>query len=371
MAAREQVRDFVLFVYYSPTDQGFVTVSDTSRKSVDGGDNRRIIFPRTLPERIHSMVGKILRRIDFVSGRFADEKQGASNSFGKCVLASCDSNPAKSVSFNSVEVDDIPFSPLSWQFSEELTADSRFIGLVILSANHRAGSTLLQRICNAREKTLIWGEHNALLRHFADIYDDADRLAGIGGEEREIFFKKGKNPNLWIGSMSPELEYAQRAIVESARRFLCAYYNHHESNHDLIGFKEVQYGRGELELLRRCYPAANIFLLIRNPINTWNSTPLSWYPSLDDWIEKWVSRVRCFRRVAAGDPHCHLIRYEDLVRQDEQTMEIICETAKISRKQLKMVLAKKIGKTKGAIDVSGHEVIRERCRDEMEAMGYI
>lgn len=346
-------------------------MTNSSDESAGRKDRHRIAFARQMPDRVHSVAGKILRRLDSVCGRFSGLGTKASNRSEAIAPASCDSDEGNQVSTRQDKFANIPYSPLSWRIGEESTADSRFISLIILAANHRAGSTLLQRICNSRKKTLIWGEHNALLRHFASIYADAARFSTASGGERERFFAQGENPNLWIANMCPELEYAQRAVVASARAFLRAFYSQYLENHDIIGFKEVQYGRSELELLRKCYPEANVLLLVRNPLNTWKSTPPSWYPSLDYWIEKWNGRVNCFRNFAAGDPNCHLLRYEDLIRRDGKTMEIVGETAKISRKQIKMVLAKKIGGKRGKLEKADKKAIGDRCRAEMEALRYI
>ncbi len=265
------------------------------------------------------------------------------------------------------------YSPLQWQFSEEPTADSRFISLIILAANHRAGSTLLQRICNAREKTLIWGEHKAMLKHFAAIFAAAAHFSIAGASEREKFFAQNENPNLWIASMCPELEYAQRAVVESARALLRAFYDQYRENHDIFGFKEVQYDRCDLELLRRCYPGAKVLLLVRHPLNTWKSTPRGWYPSLEYWIEKWNSRAAYFRDFAAADPNCLLLRHEDVVAKDAETLEVIGETAKVARRQINRVLARKIRGTPGKARVpkADRELIARECREGIEALGYV
>ncbi len=346
-------------------------MTNSSDESTGINDRHRIAFARLMTDRVHSMAGKIFRLLDSVCGRFAGPGTNASHCSEAIPPPSCDSDEGNQIFPRQDKLAIIPYSPLSWPISEESPADSRFIGLIILAANHRAGSTLLQRICNSREKTLIWGEHNSLLRHFASIYYDAVRFEKLGGEERENFFKQGENPNLWIASMCPESEYAQRAVVASARAFLHTYYSRYRENHDILGFKEVQYGHSELELLRKCYPEAKVLLLVRNPLNTWKSTPTGWYPSLDDWIEKWNGRVKCFRDTAAVDSNCHLIRFEDLIRQDGKTMEIVGETAKISRQQIKMVLANKVGKKKGRLEKADKKAIGDRCRAEMEALGYI
>ncbi len=109
------------------------------------------------------------------------------------------------------------YHPFHWQLREKDAADARFLNLIILSAGQRAGSTLLQRICNARKGTLIWGEHGGLLNHFADIFEHASYFALAGGEERNLYFSRGEDPNLWIANMSPDLDYVQQAMVNSVR----------------------------------------------------------------------------------------------------------------------------------------------------------
>ena len=264
------------------------------------------------------------------------------------------------------------FSPLSWQLDETSVGDDNFIGLIILSANHRAGSTLLQRICNARPETLIWGEHNAMLTHFESIYSSISRFmaTGISDDERKQFFEQGENPNLWIANMCPDIECAQRAIVESVRAFLRVYYSPYREGHDIIGFKEVQYNRGELELLRKCYPESDILMLVRNPLDTRRSTPADWYPSLQLWMEMWNDRVACFKEYDSADSRCHLIKYEDLISKEKNAIEIVLDTAKITREQFDMVVGNKLGGSRGEIcpDVEG--AIREVCREMMAAMGY-
>ena len=69
------------------------------------------------------------------------------------------------------------YSPSIWRLKTDSHVDARFLNLLVLSATPRAGSTLLQRICNARKGTLIWGEQAGLLKRFADIYMDAAQFS--------------------------------------------------------------------------------------------------------------------------------------------------------------------------------------------------
>jgi hypothetical protein len=262
------------------------------------------------------------------------------------------------------------YAPLNWRLNDGTGADSKFIKLIILSAVHRSGSTLLQRICNARKGTLVWGEHGGLLTHFADIYTSAAFYSAGATQERIQYFSRGENPNLWIGSICPEMDFVRQATVESARAFLNAMYGQHRENHDIIGFKEVHYARREYELLRRCYPEAEILFLVRNPLNTWNSTPRTWYASFDAWIEKWLRNTQYFMALAKTDAHCRLLRHEDVVGQKKETMAILVETAKVSPKQIALVLGNKIGSSHVGIDETERQTILRQCGKTMADLGY-
>jgi hypothetical protein len=262
------------------------------------------------------------------------------------------------------------YAPLNWRLNAETRSDHDFIKLIILSPVHRSGSTLLQRICNARKGTLIWGEHGGLLAHFADIYRSASFYSVAATQERIQYFSRGENPNLWIGSICPELDFVRQAVVESARTFLNTMYGQYRENHDVIGFKEVHYARRECELLRRCYPQTEILLLVRNPLNTWNSTPRAWYSSLDEWIKRWRRNAQYFMALAKADPRCHLLKHEDVVGRKKETMSVLADTAKVSAKQIHLVLENKIGSAHVGIDDTERQTILRECGKTMGALGY-
>lgn len=265
----------------------------------------------------------------------------------------------------------IPYSPMSWQQGDTpASAETGSINLAVVSLLHRSGSTLLQRICNARSKTLLWGEHNAMLTRFADIYQGLAAFSIAGSEAREEYFRQGENPNMWIANMSPDMEYVEEAIINSARALLETLYGQYREWHDIVGFKEVQYGRAEVELLRKCCPEAKILLLVRNPFSTWNSTPRDWYPSFTEWARLWNTRAHEFAMLAATDPNCHLIRYEDIVRQEARTMKTIAEVAQVTREEISGVLSHKIGSRHVGISRSERRTILRYCRDGMELLNY-
>lgn len=274
----------------------------------------------------------------------------------------------------------IRFTPADWKISaanreigvpdSRPQADDRFIKLVILSVVHRAGSTLLQRLCNARKGTLVWGEHGGVLQHYADIYASAAFCSTAAAHERIAYFEHQEDPNRWIANMTPDLEFVQRATVESARTFLNNLYGQYRETHDIIGFKEVRYVRGEIELLRACYPEASILLLFRDPRKTWNSTPPEWYPSFEAWLSKWNRNAKCFLEFAERDPHCHLLRYEDLIRQEPATMAMLADVAKITPEHVAAVMSRKIGSAHWGISDAEREMILDQCRESMARLGY-
>jgi hypothetical protein len=270
------------------------------------------------------------------------------------------------------DIDDQAYQPHRWRLIEKSPPAVAALNLIILSANHRAGSTLLQRICNARKGTLIWGEHGGSLSYFREIYATAGYCALSGAQERDDYFRQEGNPNLWIASISPELDYVQQAVVSAAREYLATLYQQYREGHDILGFKEVRYDHGEIQLLRRCYPEAHFLLLVRNPLNTWRSTPRHWwYVSVEEWAARWNQIVGCFRHAASIDPRCHLIRYEDLIRQEPKTMAVLAEAAKVTPEQVSLVLSHKIGSNRVGINETEKNTILTLCREPMEVLGYL
>ncbi|WP_161782287.1 sulfotransferase [Paenibacillus ehimensis] len=138
--------------------------------------------------------------------------------------------------------------------------------IIISAVANRTGSTLVQRIFNARRKTLIWGEHGGIVTDFVRIGEMAGYFSIQGRGEKEAYFKSGEDPNTWIANMSPDLERIREGVVQAVKACFNAMYAEHRDNHDRIGFKEVRYGKPEIELLKVCYPDAVIVLLVRHPV---------------------------------------------------------------------------------------------------------
>ena len=56
----------------------------------------------------------------------------------------------------------------------------------------------MQRLCNARKKTLLWGEHGCVLTNFTKMYAHTDLFAISQGDSRRGYFESGEDPNQWI-----------------------------------------------------------------------------------------------------------------------------------------------------------------------------
>jgi hypothetical protein len=265
--------------------------------------------------------------------------------------------------------DEVLRTPMTFG-GKQATAEEQAIQLVVLSPVPRSGSTLLQRICNARKGTLVWGEHNAVLSHFTRMLKNAQRFDAVGKQQREDFFASGEDPNLWIANLCPDPEHFERTVVASARILLNRLYDQYRESHNLIGFKEVRYGLAEAELLRKCYPTAKMLLLVRHPCNTWNSTPREWYPRLDEWIALWNRNAQAFQFLDASDENCHLIRYEDLVKREPATLKTISDTARLTNEQILDVLACKLGSRHQGLSEEERRTINEQCQEVMAMLGY-
>lgn len=250
--------------------------------------------------------------------------------------------------------------------------------LVISAATHRSGSTMLQRVFNARNKTLIWGENGGCLIDFSRIYEQTNRFAGFD-KQRNAYFQNGETPNQWIACMTPPKNEVEEAIIRTVKVFHeSLYVSNYSEQHDLIGYKEVRYGKKELHLLRKSYPDCNIILLIRNPIDVWKSvSSKNWkdlrklYGSVRGFTRYWNSRVEMYLEMSQSDPNVHLVRYEDISAQKRETMELIKQLGRLEDKDIKKVLSKKINSTNKPLPKDTQRFIKNQCGHFMKEIGYL
>lgn len=248
--------------------------------------------------------------------------------------------------------------------------------IIISSATHRSGSTLLQRILNARKKTLIWGENGGCLTNFYQIYTNTIYYSNYSRKEREDYFNNGENPNNWIACMTPPPDEVEKAMIKTVKTFHNSLYReNYEYMHDLFGYKEVRYGIQELNLLRKCYPNCIIILLIRNPVNVWKSLSnrgrTETYGSLEKFTKLWSNRVNSYLKLSQQDNKMHLIRYEDIVGKSSDVMDLIAQIGRLNKKEIDDVLSVKISTSSKPISKTVKKYITRKCKKVMRQVGYI
>ncbi|HLQ71943.1 MAG TPA: sulfotransferase [Bacillota bacterium] len=247
--------------------------------------------------------------------------------------------------------------------------------LLLASATHRSGSTLLQRMFNARKETLIWGENGGCLSAFCNIYRQALYYAEHSKDARGKYFNNGEDPNHWIATMTPPQKSVTESLIHSVKIFHERLYKgRYGETHDLIGYKEVRYGYDELTLFRICYPKAPIILLVRNPVDVWKSVSqnakVNRYQSVKKFASMWNHRVKSFIHLSDTDSNIYLIRYEDLIRKNKATMNVIKQVGKITDDQIEKVLSVKISSSVRPIPAGQEHQIRRQCQVMSNKMGY-
>ncbi|MGE7610480.1 sulfotransferase [Peribacillus frigoritolerans] len=248
--------------------------------------------------------------------------------------------------------------------------------LMISSATHRSGSTLLQRIFNARKETLIWGENGGCLTDFYKVYHNALYYARHSKQHREDYFNSDEDPNHWIATMTPPEADVEHTIIQTVKNFHEGLYTEKfKSTHDLIGYKEVRYGKEELNLLRKCYPDCTIVLLVRNPVDVWKSVSrmakAERYGTIKGFSDIWNRRAAEYKRLSSVDKKAHLVRYEDIVNRDPTTMNVIKQIGHLKDQQIHSVLKEKISSSSRPITFQQEQIITKQCNKMMRNMGYL
>ncbi|RST76318.1 hypothetical protein D4T97_005975 [Siminovitchia acidinfaciens] len=246
--------------------------------------------------------------------------------------------------------------------------------IVISAATQRSGSTMLQRIFNAREKTLIWGENGGCLTDFCRIYNNANHFAGL--KHRSAYFNNGGDANKWIAGMTPPKNEVADAMVKTVRAFHeNLYVKNYSKQHDFIGYKEVRYGKKELRLLRQCYPNCTVILLVRNPIDVWSSlSAKGWkelYSSLEEFTKLWNQHVETYFELSKTDSNMYLVKYEDITSLDKETINLIKQIGHLEEQDIQKVLAKRINSSSTSLSKVIKQFIIDQCSPLMTKMGYV
>jgi Sulfotransferase family len=189
--------------------------------------------------------------------------------------------------------------------------------IIVLGAGHRCGSTLIQRLLSSHPDVMIWGEHLGQLRELlqirASLRDWSDTL---GRRARDMF--RGDGYQSFMANLVPDAEHVDDAVRVFVRRLFAD--PAAAVGRPVWGFKEVRYGRPEVDGLARLFPGLSIIYVIRDPRDVLRS--------LDEWERQgtWSREltgyaVDCWHRIAesflpaeaADDLPVLRLRYEDVV----------------------------------------------------------
>ncbi|CAM3872050.1 hypothetical protein COLU111180_11850 [Cohnella lubricantis] len=170
--------------------------------------------------------------------------------------------------------------------------------------------------------------------------------------------------------MSPEPERVAEGVVQALRVYHAVAYSEFRAGHDRIGFKEVRYGKPEIELLKTCYPKAKIVLLVRHPIPVWQSASTFWAGDAAKFANVWNERALHYAELYDPQRNIYLFRYEDIVLRDESTLNLLAGLAEVNRAEMDNVLNVKLNSTPADQPEEDLNLIRTVCLDGLEKLGY-
>ena len=195
--------------------------------------------------------------------------------------------------------------------------------ILVLGAGHRCGSTLIQRLLSSHPGVMIWGEHLGQLRELLDVHANLrDWSQTLGKRARDMWRADGHQS--FMANLLPEADQVDDAVRVFVRRLFED--PAVELGRPVWGFKEVRYGRSEVDRLARLFPGLAVVCVVRDPRDVLRS--------LDEWERQgnWGRElteiaVGCWHRVAGSfvptgaddDLPVLRLRYEDVVADPRGT----------------------------------------------------
>ncbi|MCP4599017.1 MAG: sulfotransferase [Proteobacteria bacterium] len=244
--------------------------------------------------------------------------------------------------------------------------------IIVLAPVWRSGSTLVQRILNTGDDLVVWGENHGIVSHFAGNLHELKRYQkrGIDGKAfREFNKNKGrKSANLWLANTNPPPE----CYLSSARDFLESYY---VLDNRRWGFKEVRYGKKEIDFLDELFPNARYVFIVRDILDCYRSTKtlipyeIQNIGGMDGFVRKYENDVECFVRYAEKQKEKSLlIRYEDF---NEDTVSLLCSFSEIEESDYSHeVFRKKISGVQYKIPLMRYEIDKLLSLKSRRILGY-
>lgn len=186
----------------------------------------------------------------------------------------------------------------------------------VLASGQRCGSTLLQRLLNSCEGTLVWGEHQGVLNRFVELHEELIDWEARFATNRKQFLMTGVD--LFLPNMVPE----DHEIRTAAIAYLVNLFGLPAAKlgKPRWGFKEVRYGAKVAMFLQGLFPRARFIHLTRDPAACFRSMK-RWELGEDEWdrsmteraIWDWVRVNGSLEEMGEFLPRMLTVRFEDMV----------------------------------------------------------
>lgn len=187
---------------------------------------------------------------------------------------------------------------------------------VFLFCTGRSGSTLLLRYVNLIDNVTVWGEHGGIVTELRTVHERLTTepvLTWMHRTRKTADLFASKRPVLASANTRRTAEWANSFEPSDAdhafRRMLAELFCVGLPPTRRWGFKEIRYGRAEMDFLRRLFPDSRFIVLLRDPAATLASQ---------------------FRHFAKGDVTKLLPRLRRITRHVTFTRELVRDGATLT-----------------------------------------
>ena len=246
-----------------------------------------------------------------------------------------------------------------------------FPSLIISASSRRSGSTWLQRVIHASTDIFVWGESFPLVELLTTTYANFQKNQTVQEEETSQFLSSSQDPTVWVANITPPFSNLKAAN----RSFFSEFYK--GTDRPRYGWKEVHYGRSELDFIRELFPETKILLLVRNPFPVAASlSKLGWMgrfedtPDLQMVAELWRERTSDYLALR-NDPGFFFIRYEDVHSRLDKILAFVGGTRTDALQRALGTYVSKTENTSSALSEEDKALITSICGQEMLELGYL
>lgn len=243
--------------------------------------------------------------------------------------------------------------------------------LLISGSSQRCGSTWVQRIVHAATDIFIWGESSPLVESLHAIFRAFQEMDLVRSQETQNLLSSSQDPTVWRANANPSLAELKRGFGALFSEFYRETYGRTG-----YGWKEVHYGRQELEFLWELFPELKVVLLVRNPLDVVRSLKAKgWLGRWRDtqsvsWVcRNWSQRTKDYL-LLQDHPNTFFVRYEDVASRLEELVEFVGGRMTVD---VQRALNAVVGNAKELAQLSAEEerVVLKWCVNEMKLLNYL